>query len=154
MASHDSLQLALTIACVIVLAFFFAQVEIHIEGDAGWAENLPTWRIENHWALDLFWGGRPMTGYHAWVFVFITIFFHYPLFFAAQWSLQLEARVIATIMLFWLLEDFLWFVLNPAFGWQRFRQEFVSWHKHWVCGAPIEYWIFSVICTLLFWYSH
>lgn len=26
----------------------FAQVEIQIEGAAGWAKNLPTWRIDHH----------------------------------------------------------------------------------------------------------
>ncbi|MBC8008015.1 MAG: hypothetical protein H7X76_08230 [Prolixibacteraceae bacterium] len=148
------LQLILTLSCVVVLAYFFAQAEIHIEGDAGWAANLPTWRIEKHWLLDIFWGGRAMTGYHAWVFPFIAIFFHFPLFFMAQWSLPLEARVIASIMLFWIMEDFLWFIINPAFGWKRFRQEHVSWHKNWVCGAPVEYWIFFVTSVLLFWYSY
>jgi len=34
---------------LVVLAFFFAKVEIHIEGRNGWAANLPTWRIEKHW---------------------------------------------------------------------------------------------------------
>jgi hypothetical protein len=53
------------VAWVVLLAYFFANVEIQIEGSAGWAANLPTWRIEHHWLLDLFWGGRPMTGYHA-----------------------------------------------------------------------------------------
>jgi len=53
---------------VALMAFFFAKVEIQIEGAAGWASALPTWRIESHWLLDIFWGGRPMTGYHAWVF--------------------------------------------------------------------------------------
>lgn len=100
-------QLILTLGCVVVLAYFFANAEIHIEGDAGWAANLPTWRFEKHWLLDIFWGGRAMTGYHAWVFTFISIFFHFPLFFMAQWSVQLEARVIASIMLFWITEDFL-----------------------------------------------
>ena len=110
MQSTDLWQLVLTLSCVVVLAYFFAQAEIHIEGDAGWAANLPTWRIEKHWLLDLFWGGRAMTGYHAWVFLFIAIFFHFPLCFMAQWSWQLEARVVGSIMLFWIIEDFLWFI--------------------------------------------
>ncbi len=154
MQSAQFWQLILTLGCVVVLAYFFAQAEIHIEGDAGWAANLPTWRIENHWLLDIFWGGRAMTGYHAWVFLFIAIFFHFPLCFIAQWSWQLEARVAASIMLFWITEDLLWFVVNPAFGWKRFRKEDAIWHKNWVCGAPVEYWIFSVLSALLFWYSY
>lgn len=148
------LQLALTLLCVAVLAYCFARVEIHIEGDAGWAANLPTWRIEKHWLLDIFWGGRPMTGYHAWVFPFIALFFHFPLFFVAQWSLQLEARVLACLMQFWIMEDLLWFMLNPAFGWKRFHRDHVSWHKNWIFGAPVEYWIFGLLAALLFWYSY
>ena len=146
-------QLLLTVGAVMVLAYFFAMAEIHIEGEAGWAANLPTWRIEKHWLLDIFWGGRAMTGYHAWVFPFIAIFFHFPLFFMAQWSWQLEARVLASIMLFWIAEDFLWFLLNRSFGWKRFRPEHVTWHKHWCFGAPIEYWIFSLLSAALFCYG-
>jgi hypothetical protein len=150
----QGLQLLLTVAFVLLLAYLFAKVEIHIEGDAGWAANLPTWRIESHWLLDLLWGGRAMTGYHAWVFPFIALSFHAPIFFAASWSWQMEARIIAAIMLFWIAEDFLWFIINPAFGLRRFRARFVPWHKHWVCGAPVDYWIFSCASAALFAYSY
>ena len=148
------LQLLLTLAIVVVLAYLFANAEVHIEGDAGWASSLPTWRIEHHWLLDIFWGGRAMTGYHAYVFSFIAIFFYFPVFFLAQWSWHMEARIIASIMLFWIVEDFLWFVINPAFGWKRFRPEFVAWHRNWVCGAPVEYWLFSALAAALFWISY
>jgi hypothetical protein len=150
----QGLQLALTVGFVLVLAYIFAKVEIHIEGDAGWAANLPTWRIESHWLLDVLWGGRAMTGYHAWVFPFIALSFHGPIFFTAAWSWQMEARIIAAIMLFWIAEDFLWFIINPAFGLRRFRARFVPWHKHWVCGAPVDYWIFSCASAALFAYSY
>ncbi len=147
------MQIAITLAFVLLLAYLFAQVEIHIEGDAGWGAKLPTWRIEQHWMLDVFWGGRAMTGYHAWVFPFIALMFHFPLVILQQWSWQLEAQVLACIIVFWIAEDFLWFLVNPAFGWQRFAQAHVAWHKHWVCGAPVEYWIFSVVAAVLLWVS-
>ena len=146
-------QLALTIIWVSLLAYCFAQAEVHIEGDAGWAANLPTWRIEKHWLLDIFWGGRAMTGYHAWVFPFVAIFFHFPLFFIGDFSWKLEARVLASIMQFWIMEDFIWFLINPAFGWARFKKEHGHWHKHWIVGAPVEYWLFTLFGGLLFWYS-
>ena len=57
-------------------------------------------------------------------------------------------------MLFWIAEDFLWFVLNPAYGLARFKPEIVHWHKHWLWHAPIDYWIFSLCLCLLFWLSH
>ena len=147
------LRVILTLGWVILLAFFFAQVEIQIEGAAGWAANLPTWRIERHWLLDLFWGGRAMTGYHAWVFPCVALFFHFPLFFFGQWSLRLEARTLACIMLFWITEDFLWFVLNPAYGVARFAPVFVPWHKHWLGPAPTDYWVSLLVAAILFWYS-
>ena len=51
-----------TLLYIALLALFFAQVEIQIEGPTGWAANLPTWRVEQYWWLDWFWGGRPLTG--------------------------------------------------------------------------------------------
>ena len=142
-----------TLAYVSVMAFFFAQVEIQIEGSAGWATSLPTWRVEQHWLLDLFWGGRAMSGYPAWMFPFIAMIFHLPFFFEKSWSWRLQARALACIMQFWIMEDFLWFLLNPAFGWQRFNAIAGFWHKHWLWGAPLDYWTFSVLAVLLFYFS-
>lgn len=150
----ELIQLTATLGFLMVLAFFFAKVEIHIEGDAGWAANLPTWRVEEHWLLNIFWGGRAMTGYHAWMMSFIVLFFHLPAFLTWQWSWQLEARIMASLMVFWIVEDFLWFILNPAFGWKRFHPIHVPWHKHWVIGAPVDYWVFIVASGLLFTYSY
>ncbi len=147
------LHLAPMLLGTILLAAFFAQIEVHIEGGAGWAANLPTWRIERHWLLDIFWGSRPMTGYHAWVFPFIALFFHFPAAFFWSWSWAIEARSIACIMLFWIVEDFLWFVFNPAFGLARFEPINVHWHKRWIMGAPVEYWIFLPVCGVLLWLS-
>lgn len=152
--TNRSLQIFLLLAWVALLGFFFAQAEIQIEGNAGWAANLPTWRIESHWLLDIFWGGRPMTGYHAWVFPFIALFFHLPLFFMAQWSWRLEARVIASIMLFWLIEDFLWFVCNPAYGLANFDPAHIAWHKHWLLFAPTDYWVAVALGGALLWVSY
>lgn len=154
MPMSELIQLMSTLGFLVVLAFFFAKVEIHIEGDAGWAANLPTWRVEEHWLLNIFWGGRAMTGYHAWMMSFIVLFFHLPVFLTWQWSWQLEARIMASLMVFWIVEDFLWFILNPAFGWKRFQPIHVPWHKHWVIGAPVDYWVFIVASGLLFAYSY
>jgi hypothetical protein len=36
--------------------------------------------------------------------------------------------------------DFLWFVLNPHFGWARFRKGQIWWHGGaWVGRLPIDY---------------
>jgi hypothetical protein len=113
------------------VAYLFANVEIQIEGSAGWASNLPTWRIEEHPLLDLFFGGRAMTGYHAWILPCILAFF----------------------IIFWIVEDALWFICNPAFGWERLAPAHATWHKHWFLGLPLDYWIFAAIGTALFVWS-
>lgn len=143
-----------TLAFVSLLGFFFAKLEIAVEGDAGWATNLPTWRIEQHWLLDIFWGGREMTGYHAWAFTLVALFFHFPMVFLGDYTWLAEQRVLGSIMLFWVCEDFLWFLLNPAFGFKRFAKKHASWHRHWVAGAPIEYWMFTPIGLWLLWNSY
>lgn len=143
-----------TLIGVLILGFFFAKLEIAIEGDAGWAANLPTWRIEGHWLLDLLWGGRVMTGYHAWAFSLVALFFHFPLVFSADYSWQAEMRALASIMLFWVSEDFLWFLLNPAFGFKRFTKAHANWHKQWVGGAPVEYWLFTPLGLGLLYMSY
>ncbi|NDI87181.1 hypothetical protein [Undibacterium crateris] len=147
-------SILLTLSWVALLAIFFAQVEIQIEGSAGWAVNLPTWRIEQHWLLDLFWGGRAMTGYHAWVFPLIAMFFHFPMFMLQQWSLALQARTIACIIVFWIIEDASWFIMNPAFGWHALRPENVPWHHHWWWGLPVDYWLGSAVAFVLFYLSY
>lgn len=148
--TNRPLHLVLMLAWVVLLAYFFAHIEIQIEGGDGWAANLPTWRIEQHWLLDIFWGGRAMTGYHAWVFPFIALCFHFPLFFMGHLSWRAEFRVLGCIMLFWIAEDFLWFVLNPAYGLARFNAASVAWHKHWLWLAPIDYWLYSGVLILMF----
>ncbi len=144
----------LLLVWIFLLSFFFAQVEIQIEGGAGWAKNLPTWRVDHHWLLDLFWSGRPMTGYHAWVVPFMALAFHLPALFFGSWSWRLEARAVALILFFWTAEDVLWFVLNPAYGWQRFTPAEVPWHKHWRLGLPADYWLATAIALALFIWSY
>ena len=149
----SSLHPCLLLGWIVLLSLFFAKVEIHIEGDSGWAANLPTWRIEKHWLLDIFWGGRPMTGYHAWVFSFMALVFHLPIFIDGQWTLKLEVRMLGCLMFFWIFEDFLWFVLNPAFGLAKFRQSSIPWHKYWFFFVPVDYVVFAIVGSSLIWYS-
>ena len=134
---------------VFVLAFVFAKLEIEIEGKNGWAAGLPTWRIEKHVLLDWFFGGRALTGYHVWTLLFVALAFHLPFFFTGSWSGREELQVIGGLLMFWIVEDFLWFVLNPDYGFRKFTKEHVSWHKKWVAGFPAEYWLFGAIAIVL-----
>ena len=95
-----------------------------------------------------------MTGYHAWVFPFVAAAFHLPVFFCSAWSIALEARVIGCVMLFWVIEDFLWFIFNPAFGFAKLQPEYAHWHKSWFGPVPTDYVTFGVGALLLIAYSY
>jgi hypothetical protein len=136
------------------LAYVFAKVEIQIEGRNGWAMGLPTWRIERHKLLDMFFGGRPMTGYHAWMLPFMLLIFHFPAIVTWTWSWALEARMLAAMIIFWILEDVLWFLLNPAWGWRKFKPSGEMWHKRWFLWLPVDYWMFGVVASVLLWVAH
>lgn len=136
---------------LLALAGAFAQLEIEIEGQEGWAAALPTWRLENRWTR-LFLGSRALTGYHLWVHVFILLVLHLPFALSLippSWAAEL--RIVAFLVLFWILEDFLWFVLNPAYGLGRFTREDARWHApSWWGFMPREYWIFTPVGVALY----
>jgi hypothetical protein len=121
-----------------------ALLEIEIEGDRGWASGLPTWRVQNRWTRVLL-GSRALTGYHLYAHLFVLVMAHLPFGLGLVpfgWSAEL--RVVAFLILFWILEDFLWFVFNPAFGIRRFTREHVWWHgPSWWGIMPREYWVFA-----------
>lgn len=136
---------------VILAGFVFARLEIHIEGDAGWAAKLPTWRIDNVWTRLLF-SGRPLTGYHFWVQLFMLVMVHAPYglgLAVPTWAAEL--RMMAFLVLFYLFEDFIWFVMNPAFGLRRFRREHIWWHaRNWWWVMPRDYWVFLPLGLLAY----
>ena len=140
----------LYLLAVLISAIFWAKLEIEIEGAQGWAAGLPTWRLEKHRLLDWFYGGRPLTGYHVWAFSSVFFFFHLPFFLLHTWSWRLELHAVAGFALFWVVEDYLWFVLNPHFGWSKFKRAEVWWHKRWLLGLPVDYWVLGIFAALLF----
>jgi len=137
------------------LAALFALVEIQTEGPHGWAAHLPTWRIDNRFTR-LVLSGKPLTGYHLYLLLFSLMMAHLP--FAidlSEFSWRAEARVISFLMIFWILEDFLWFVLNPHFGIRRFRREAIWWHAPaWWWIAPRDYWLWTPAAILLYLVSY
>lgn len=136
---------------LLAAASTFALLEIQIEGEHGWAAALPTWRVSNRWTRAIL-GARAVTGYHVYFHLLTLILAHLP------WALSLatfswagELRIIAFIILFWLLEDFLWFVLNPKWGLAGFRRERIPWHApNWWWIMPRDYWIFGPAGLLLY----
>ena len=135
-----------------VLAFLFAKVEIEIEGGDGWAAKLPTWRLQNR-LTDLLYGGRPLTGYHLWLTLFLIGMFHLPLAFAG-FSAALWAKCLSSYLLVTAAWDLQWFVWNPAWGFDALRAREVPWFRRKLLGLPVDYFMgyaVSGVATALIW---
>ena len=58
-----------------------------------------------------------------------------------------EAATLSAYMAWVVTWDFLWFLLNPRFGWARFRKGEVWWHgRTWIGRFPVDYWSALVSC--------
>jgi hypothetical protein len=139
------------LAYLFLASLVFALLEVQIEGEAGWARNLPTWRYENRITRALL-GHRPITGYHLYMHLLVIALVHAPFALGLlESSLAGELRILAFLVLFWVVEDFLWFVVNPAWGFRHFRQDRIRWHAlHWWGMMPRDYWIFMPIGVVLY----
>jgi hypothetical protein len=128
---------------VALASTLFAMLEIQIEGGQGWAAGLPTWKVDNR-LTRLCCGNRPLTGYHFYMHLLVLTFLHLPFLIGlAEWTWRHELRVLGFLILFYITEDFLWFVFNPAFGLRRFKREHIWWHApSWWWIMPRDYWVF------------
>lgn len=108
---------------VLVYAALFAMLEIEIEGPHGWAARLPTVPVVGKF-----------TGYHCVMNVMVVI----TLLYALLPRLGAWATLFFVVGWF-LIEDFVWFVLNPGFGICNYTRDKVKWHgSHWPFGIPLH----------------
>ncbi len=142
--------------CALVLAY----LEVQIEGQHGWAAKLPTWRPNGKWFAKLYrkvMGGKELTGYHLGVFGFVLLFLHYPyLGWAPTWWQELW--VLSIFLLFSVVWDYLWIIINPHYGVIRRRpQTDVTWHHHWWGPFPRDYYfgiLLSIVLISPLWYKN
>ena len=136
---------------LIIASGFFSLIEIQSEGQNGWAAKFPTWKIENQWTRR-FLNGKPLTGYHFYFLLFMFCIAHLPygLGFIPV-SLSSELRILAFVTFFFIVEDFLWFVFNPAFGIKKFTPTDIWWHApNWWWIMPRAYWVYMPIAIALY----
>ena len=139
------------LAFMVFMAIILALWEIQIEGKDGWAANSPGWRLEKGWVVKIT-GGRPITGYHVFMIIFMISLVHLPLFFTS-WSWRLESLLLGFYLGMVLVEDFFWFVLNPYYGIKNFRKGKIWWHKTWWGPVPSLYWILLVLVAVLVYFG-
>jgi ribose/xylose/arabinose/galactoside ABC-type transport system permease subunit len=130
-----------------ILSCIHALWEIEIEGDAGWAVHLPTWRRNKFWRV--FLGGKPLTGYHFWMIVILLFGFH-NIYLFLPWTISSEFATLGTLCFYLLVEDVMWFVLNPSYTIKKFLYKDIPWHKDWFGVLPTCYWIGIMLGTLFF----
>jgi len=144
------MQHFLFIFFLFLTSLLFALSEIQIEGPHGWATGLPTWRFESRLSRALL-GNRIITGYHVFTHLFILSMLHVPYALGTiHFSLAIELRILAFALLFWVAEDFLWCLCNPAYGIRGFTPERAWWHApNWWWIMPRDYWLFVPLgCAL------
>ncbi len=133
----------LRIVLLCALALWMALVEIEVEGDRGWAERLPTWfRVTGPAgrAYGLIANGRPLTGYHVFMATLPVIVLLLPFGYGLDVSAASLLMVLATYLAWVIAWDYLWFVLNPAYGLARFRRGNVWWYPgRWIGRLPADY---------------
>ena len=82
------------------------------------------------------------------MFAATLVAFHLPFAFGVAWSAVAELTVLAAWIAWSALWDFLWFLLNPAYGWRRFRPGTVWWHWRWRWRLPLDYSV-AVVASLV-----
>ena len=129
------------------IALVLAQLEIQIEGAHGWAEKLPTWRWQSPAVLR--WAGKPITGYHVFLLIFILLVIHLPVLYVG-FTLEREVEFLSLFFLLAVYWDFLWFVCNPHFGLSRFRAGQIWWFRSWKLGLPVPYFVGLALSLLAY----
>jgi hypothetical protein len=141
------------VAFVWVWSAFIACLEIEIEAGHGWAEKLPTWYRRRGVVATVygwFMARRPLTGYHVFALPLPLLVLHFPYFWGQEWTWGAEARTLATYFVVAVVWDYLWFVLNPAYGVRRFRRGNVWWFGGpWIWRFPIDYFLGLGLSCLL-----
>lgn len=135
-----------------LFATLYACIEIEIEGPNGWAANLPT--AKN------FLGH--LTLYHVYMVALAAIivsgFAYYrsskPCKDATKSTFTKlragVANIVFMLTLFFLLQDFLWFVLNPSFTIKKYTSSYIPWHKPWFAGIPWFVYVGGAMLLLAF----
>ena len=117
---------------IAVYAILWSCMEIEMEGaDGGWAANMPT--VPS--------GIGRFTVYHVIMNAVVVLTVAYALRDSGICS------VVFYVAAWFLIEDFCWFVLNPAYTLSRYTRESVWWHAHqpWPLGIPAHNWVGIVV---------
>jgi len=122
------------IVFVLVFATLWAWMEVEIEGKRGWAVDLPTGCAFLGW-----------TWYHVSMNAIVLLVLQRGLRSVERSAgLLLQCLLFALYAVAWfVVEDVMWFILNPSYGIARYKKDGVPWHasKAWVGGTFVYNWV-------------
>lgn len=131
----------------IVLGFaVMAFLERTIEGPNGWGKKTygKRFKITKKFSI---------TEYHLWFWIFLTILISLPLI-VGGFSWKLFGVLLSALAIGCVIEDFLYFIVNPYFGLKKFNPKNVKWH-YWIkigkINIPVSY-IGGILIAVLSWY--
>ena len=119
-----------------ILALFHGLQEKEIEGKHGWARHLPTFRFSTFITKLLI--GKEITGYHLFMLIMWIVIFH-GIFLFQEWNTKTELIILGLLNIYFVIEDFLFFVVNPHYRLKNFRKGKIKWHRRWIMGIPVSY---------------
>jgi len=132
----------------IVLAFIvMAFLEKTIEGPNSWGRKTYGWRYIVSKKLRL-----TLTEYHLFFWIFLILLFSLPLII--NYSNKLLGILISAFCIGFIIEDFLYFIVNPYFGIKKFNKKQANWYPWIGLGKfqiPVSY-LIGIIITILSWY--
>ena len=121
--------------------------EAYMEGRSAWAKDSIGWRINITKNISL-------TGYHFFLFwVMIPLFMTLPLVIGG-WNLRLLGILISAYFSGLVIEDFMWFVVNPVVSIKEWGPKFVDyypWIGFGIFKIPV-YYLLDILIALLSWW--
>ena len=108
---------------IAIYAILFSLLEIEIEGKHGWAKKLPTQPIF-----------YTFTTYHIIMNIIVIFTLIYSLYPNDIYT------IIFYIVAWFLIEDTMWFMLNPYYTISNYKKEKISWlnNQSWYMGMPMQ----------------
>lgn len=140
--------MSLFLVFIFIIVAFVATAfwEAYSEGEYGGAIRQVGWRFK------LF--GYNVNAYHFWLWIVM-----YPVLLAipllVAYSRQLLGTILAGYFLGMVIEDFLWFIVNPRWPFSDFNSQKVTWYPWLKLGKfelPFFYLPFIIFAFLSWWF--
>ncbi len=122
--------------------------EAYVEGRKTMEEGKVGWKIR-------LWGNYYITGYHFFLFyVMWPLLLSLPLVISG-WDKKLFGILVSAYFSGNILEDFMWFVVNPVVNFSEFRSDFTN-HYPWIKIGRVKiiplFYVIGILISVLSWY--